>query len=87
VGPGPARGASSAQVPLGLEDVLKGTDLLVLHSGWTLRMDASERPCRRPLPEIWEWPMFSSHAALTRRSHFVARKRWLKRIWWGAAFS
>ncbi len=29
-------GRRGLKFPLGLEDVLKGTDLLVLHSGWTL---------------------------------------------------
>lgn len=71
-------GRRGLKFPLGLEDVLEGTDLLVLHSGWTLRNVRAAAAARK----LGVAYVLEPRGAYD--PHIVARKRWLKRIWWAA---
>lgn len=68
----------TAEIPIGLEEVLLGADLLVLHSGWTfhnLRAGALAR--KMGIPYILE-PRGAYDP------HILSRKRLLKKAWWSA---
>lgn len=71
-------GRRGLKFPLGLEDVLEGADLLVLHSGWTLRNVRAAATARN----LGVAYVLEPRGAYD--PHIVARKRWLKRIWWAA---
>ncbi|MGH2827962.1 MAG: glycosyltransferase [Actinomycetota bacterium] len=71
-------GRRGLKFPLGLEDVLEGTDLLVLHSGWTLRNVRAAAAARK----LGVAYVLEPRGAYD--PHIVARKRWLKRLWWAA---
>jgi glycosyltransferase involved in cell wall biosynthesis len=69
-------GRPRMKLPVGLDEVLAGADVLVLHSGWTLhnlRAAASAR--RMGVPYILE-PRGAYDPNIVRR------KRWLKKAWW-----
>jgi glycosyltransferase involved in cell wall biosynthesis len=71
-------GRGAAVLPVGLEHVLRGADLLVLHSGWTLhnvRAAAVARSLGVPY-------MLEPRGAYD--PHIVQRKHFLKRAWWRA---
>jgi glycosyltransferase involved in cell wall biosynthesis len=72
----PHAGPPGLKAPIGLENVLRGSDLLVLHSAWVLHnVRAAEAAARVGVPYL-----------LTPRGGYdpqiVDRKRLLKRLWW-----
>lgn len=68
----------TAELPVGLEEVLRGADLLVLHSGWTLHnLRAGALARRLGVPYILE-PRGAYDP------HILSRKRLLKKAWWSA---
>jgi len=71
-------GRRGLKFPLGLEEVLEGADVLVLHSGWTLRNVRAAAAARKlGVPYVLE-PRGAYDP------HIVSRKRWLKKVWWAA---
>jgi glycosyltransferase involved in cell wall biosynthesis len=71
-------GRPGVKIPVGLEDVLRGSDLMILHSGWTLHNLRAAAAARRVgVPYILE-PRGAYDP------HIVARKRLLKKGWWAA---
>jgi glycosyltransferase involved in cell wall biosynthesis len=71
-------GRPRMKLPVGLRDILRGADVLVLHSGWTLhnvRAAAIARAVRVPY-------ILEPRGAYD--PHIVRRKRWLKKGWWAA---
>jgi glycosyltransferase involved in cell wall biosynthesis len=71
-------GPSGLRMPRGLSKVLKGTDLLVLHSGWTLHnLKAASEARKLGVPYLLE-PRGAYDP------HIVGRKRALKSAWWRA---
>ena len=68
-----------SEVPLGLDEVLRDADLVVLHSGWALHNIRTGTLARKMrVPYILE-PRGAYDP------HIVARKKLLKRAWWFAA--
>ncbi|MFN2490197.1 MAG: glycosyltransferase [Actinomycetota bacterium] len=64
--------------PVGLEEILRGADLLVLHSGWTVHnLRAAAVARRMGVPYVLE-PRGAYDP------HIVKRKRVLKQAWWRA---
>lgn len=76
--PIPHSGRTRTKVPVGLDGVLQGADLLVLHSGWAFRNVRAGSAARKA----------GVHYILEPRGaydpHIVGRKRLLKRAWWTA---
>jgi glycosyltransferase involved in cell wall biosynthesis len=71
-------GRPGLKIPVGLEDVLRGSDLMILHSGWTLHNLRAAAAARRVgVPYVLE-PRGAYDP------HIVARKRLLKKGWWAA---
>lgn len=71
-------GRPRLKLPVGLEDILEGADVLVLHSGWTVHNLRAAAVARRAgVPYVLE-PRGAYDP------HIVARKRWLKKAWWAA---
>jgi glycosyltransferase involved in cell wall biosynthesis len=71
-------GPAGLRTPIGLKDVLRGSDLLVLHSGWTLHnLRAASMARRLGVPYLLE-PRGAYDP------HIVRRKELLKRLWWAA---
>jgi len=69
-------GRRGLKVPLRLKEIVKNSDVLVLHSGWTLRNVRAGTVARRlGVPYILE-PRGAYDP------HIVRRKKTLKRIWW-----
>lgn len=69
-------GPSRARVPVGLSGVVRGGDLLVLHSGWTAHNLIAGMVARRAgVPYLLE-PRGAYDP------HIMRRKRSLKRLWW-----
>ena len=63
-------------VPRGLEDLVSGADVLVLHSAWAYHNLRAGRVARsRHIPYVLE-PRGAYDPAI------VSRKRWGKRLWW-----
>lgn len=71
-------GHRGLRFPIGIRDLLKETDLLVLHSGWTFRNIRTAAAARAlGIPYVLE-PRGAYDP------HIVRRKKWLKRAWWAA---
>lgn len=71
-------GRRGLKFPLRLEEVLEHADVLVLHSGWTLRNVRAAAAARKlGVPYVLE-PRGAYDP------HIVNRKRWLKKLWWAA---
>ncbi len=71
-------GRRGLKVPVGLEDILRGADVLVLHSGWTLRNIRAAAVARKlNVPYVLE-PRGAYDP------HIVHRKRATKKAWWAA---
>jgi glycosyltransferase involved in cell wall biosynthesis len=69
-------GTNNMRFPVGLDVVLRGADLLVLHSGWTLYNVRAAAVARRlGVPYLLE-PRGAYDP------HIVGRKRPAKRLWW-----
>lgn len=69
-------GRPRLKLPMGLEDILEGADLLVLHSGWTLHNLRAAAVARATgVPYVLE-PRGAYDP------HIVGRKRVLKKGWW-----
>jgi glycosyltransferase involved in cell wall biosynthesis len=74
-------GPRRTRMPLGLEDAVRGADILVLHSAWSLHNVRAAALARRlKVPYLLE-PRGAYDP------HIVERKRRLKRTWWLAAES
>ena len=71
-------GRPRMKVPVGLVDILRGADLMVLHSGWVLHNVRAAAVARRTgVPYVLE-PRGAYDP------HIVMRKRLLKKAWWTA---
>ncbi len=71
-------GRRGLKMPVGLEDILVGADVLVLHSGWTLRNIRAAAVARRlGIPYVLE-PRGAYDP------HIVSRKKAMKNAWWAA---
>ncbi len=71
-------GPRRVRLPVGLEDTLRGADLLVLHSGWAPHNTTAAAIARRlGVPYLLE-PRGAYDP------HIVQRKSWLKGLWWRA---
>ena len=71
-------GRKGTKVPRGMSEVIRDADLLVLHSGWTLRNIRAAAVARKlRVPYLLE-PRGAYDP------HIVARKRPLKSVWWRA---
>jgi glycosyltransferase involved in cell wall biosynthesis len=71
-------GSGPWRAPVGLEEILRGADVLVLNSAWTYPNIRAARTARRiGVPYVLE-PRGAYDP------HIVNRKRVLKRIWWKA---
>jgi glycosyltransferase involved in cell wall biosynthesis len=71
-------GRQGLKLPLGLEDVLRDADFLVLHSAWTLRNVRAAAAARK---------LGTAYVLEPRGAydpHIVNRKKWIKRLWWVA---
>ncbi len=69
-------GRRGLKVPLRLKEILKSSDLLILHSAWTLRNVRAGAAARSlDLPYVLE-PRGAYDP------HIVSRKKALKRLWW-----
>ena len=72
-------GPGRTRIPLRLEDALRGADLLVLHSGWSLHNVRAAAVARKlKVPYLLE-PRGAYDP------HIVVRKRRVKQTWWFAA--
>lgn len=71
-------GSGLLRRPVGIEDVLAGADVLVLHSGWVWHnVQAAAAARRLGVPYVLE-PRGAYDP------HIVARRRQVKRMWWAA---
>ena len=69
-------GPAGLRTPIGLKEVLRGADLLVLHAGWTLHnLRAASTARKLGMPYLLE-PRGNYDP------HIVRRKRLLKKLWW-----
>jgi glycosyltransferase involved in cell wall biosynthesis len=71
-------GRQGLKLPLGLKDVLRDADFLVLHSAWTLRNVRAAAAARK---------LGTAYVLEPRGAydpHIVNRKKWIKRLWWVA---
>lgn len=69
-------GPEALKIPLDLSDVLRGADLLVLHSAWTMH-NVRAASCARGLGVPYVLEPRGAYDP-----HIVSRKRLLKRGWW-----
>lgn len=77
--PLPHRGRALVRFPIGLERVLRGADLLVVHSGWTAHGTWATRQARSlGIPYVLE-PRGAYDP------HIVQRHNPWRRLWWAAA--
>ncbi|MBA2427086.1 MAG: glycosyltransferase [Actinobacteria bacterium] len=69
-------GRTGMRVPVGLEGIVEGADVLVLHSGWTLHNYKAAAIARKlGIPYVLE-PRGAYDP------HIVGRRRYLKKPWW-----
>lgn len=74
----PHSGRTRTKVPVGLDGVLRGADLLVLHSGWAFRNVRAGTAARKAGVRYVLEPRGAYDP------HIVSRNRSLKRVWWMA---
>jgi glycosyltransferase involved in cell wall biosynthesis len=76
--PVPHAGRGALRVPLGLEPVLRGADLLVLHSGWAAHNVRAGQAARRAGVRYVLEPRGAYDP------HIVRRRAVVKHLWWAA---